>query len=224
MVDRYRIAIIAVLAMAASAVGYEIHQSKYALGPKISLDITNQPTIGYPKALVHVVVFEEPKCSDCKIYNNSVLPKIKKNYIDTNKIIYTVIPVSFLPDSMPAALFLECIYHQNPNYPNNDLFFKVLDALYLDQPDEHTNWATEAYLMEFAKKFPEIDSDKLKECISRQTYFTLIEKNTSYAKSVMGGVIVTPSIYVDGAKVDEVSWQTVSDKINLALQLKGVSP
>ena len=212
-----------VMAATVAAVGYELHFTKTHLGKTVLIDTSGQPTIGYPKALVHVVVFEEPKCSDCKEYNNHILPKIKTQFIDTNKILYTVIPVSFLPHSMPAALFLECIYHQNPAYPNDDLFFKVLDQLYLDQPDEHTDWATEDYLMAFAKKFPEIDDQKLKGCIDKQTYYNLIQKNTTDAKKTMGGVVTTPSIYVDGAKVETVSLKDVSDKITLALSLKGVS-
>lgn len=220
---RYRIAIIAVLALAACAIFYEIHYKQAHLGPTVTLNTEGQPTIGYPKALVHVVVFEEPKCSDCKRYNNTIFPEIRTKYIETNKIIYTVIPVSFLPDSMTASIFLECIYLQNPLYPNNDLFFEVLDKLYQDQPDEHTNWATEPYLLNFAKQFPDIHQDQLKECLEHEAHRSLIEKNSLYAKNIMGGTISTPTIYVDGAKVDELSKDAVMQKIDLALKLKGVN-
>lgn len=87
----------------------------------IQINTEGQPTIGYPKARVSVVVFEEPKCRNCKIYNNRVFPDIKRLFIDTNKIRYTVIPVSFLPNSMPAAVALLCAYHKDSEYPNNDL-------------------------------------------------------------------------------------------------------
>ena len=83
-----------VLIIAAGLIHYI---GKKELPPAITLDTTGQPTIGYPKAKVHVVVFEEPKCSNCRDYSREIYPSIKKNFIDTNKITYTVIPVSFLP-------------------------------------------------------------------------------------------------------------------------------
>src|SRR5215212_6185778 len=68
----------------------------------IAIDTTGQPTIGLPQARVHVVLFEEPKCTACRDYSKEILPKLKKNYIDTNKIRYTTVIVSFLPHSMNA--------------------------------------------------------------------------------------------------------------------------
>src|ERR1700722_18713922 len=69
----------------------------------ISINTKGQPTIGYPKAKVQVVVFKEPKCVNCKQFNDEIFPKLKEEFIDTNKIRYTIVPVSFLPGSMPAA-------------------------------------------------------------------------------------------------------------------------
>src|SRR5262245_26924290 len=103
------------------------------LPPSIILNTTGQPTIGYAKARVHVVVFEEPKCSHCREFNNNIFPTIKKDFIDTNKIRYTVIPVSFLPGSMPAAIATLCVYHENALYPNDELFFKYFDYIYKHQ-------------------------------------------------------------------------------------------
>ncbi len=64
------------------------------------IEISMQPTIGYPKAKVQVVALLEPKCPDSKRYNNQVYPKFEEAFINTNKVRYTVIPVSFLPHSI----------------------------------------------------------------------------------------------------------------------------
>ncbi|MDP1880763.1 MAG: thioredoxin domain-containing protein, partial [Parachlamydiaceae bacterium] len=77
------------------------------------LNTSNQPTIGNPNAPVQVVVFEEPKCPGCKQFTLQIYPKIREEFIDTNVVIYTVIPVSFLPNSMQAAEAWLCVYHQN---------------------------------------------------------------------------------------------------------------
>ena len=96
-----------------------VYLSRPQLPPSIPLSTKGQPTIGYAKAKVHVVVFEDPKCISCAGFNNEIFPSIKKEFLDTNKILYTVIPVSFMPGSMPAAIALLCVYHENPVYPND---------------------------------------------------------------------------------------------------------
>jgi len=193
------------------------------LPPAIEVSTEGQPTIGYPKARVHVVVFEEPKCSNCREYNDDVYPTIKKEFIDTNKITYTVIPVSFLPGSMPAAVALLCVYNENTEYPNDEMFFKYLDYIYDHQPDEHKDWATPEKLSEFAKKTsPAIKIENLKKCIEMETYRVQIEKNTAYGKEIMGGVISTPTVYVNGIEVKEITVDGISKLIKEVLEHEGV--
>ncbi len=209
-----------ILLIASGAV-YFFSQSQ--LPPSIEIDTHGQPTIGYPKARVHVVIFEELKCSNCRDYNAEIFPVIKKDFIDTNKIQYTVIPVSFLPGSMPAAVAALCVYHDNPLYPNNELFFKYLKYIFEHQPGERVDWATPTTLVDFAKATsPVIKPEKLKKCIEMQTYRVQIEKNTAYGKRIMGGVISTPTVYVNGMIVKELSVDGVSKLINEALEHEGV--
>ena len=150
----------------------------------IEIDTVGQPTIGYPKAAVHVVAFEEPKCVECKIFSNTIFPRINTNFIETNKILYTVIPVSFLPNSMPAAVALLCAYHQDKGAPNSDVFFEYLEHLYQNQPPEHTNWATVKKLQELAKEAsPAIRLEKIKQCVDHEGHRSQIVKNTDYARN-----------------------------------------
>lgn len=193
------------------------------LPPAIAVNTEGQPTIGYPKAKVHVIVFEEPKCSNCKEYNEKIYPIIKRDFIDTNKIRYTVVPVSFLPGSMPVATALLCAYKADPDYPNNDMFFKYLDYIFEHQPEEHSDWATPEKLVEFAEKTsPAIKTDKLKKCIEMETFRIQIEKNTAYGKEIMGGRISTPTIYVNGIKVTEITPDSISKLIKEVLRHEGV--
>jgi protein-disulfide isomerase len=185
----------------------------------LAINTEGQPTIGYPKARVHVVALLEPKCSDSKRYNNEVFPRIKEAFIDTNKVTYTVIPVSFLPNSMPAAVALLCVYNQDEGYPNSDLFFTYLNYLYKNQPTEHKDWVTEERLVEFAKAAsPAIRLDNLKDCIQQEAHRIQIVKNTKYGAELLGGRISTPSLFVDGVKVEDASYEKISQAIKQALQ------
>ncbi len=180
----------------------------------VEIDTEGQPTQGSPDAPVQIVVFKEPKCSSCKDFAKDIYPKLKKEYIDTGKVRYTLILVSFLPNSMPAAEAMLCAYYADPAYPNSDHFFQFAEYLYQNQPDESTDWAKTPLLVEFAKKSnASINLEKLQDCISRETYRTQIEKNTAYGKELMGGSISTPTIYVNGIEMRELNYEILSSKI-----------
>lgn len=202
--------------------GGVFYYQKTTLPKGIPIETKGQPTLGYPKATIQIVVFEEPKCSDCKRYNTRVFPKIKRDFIEDNTVLYTVIPVSFLPGSLPAAKALLCVYNQNPKLPNSDLFFTYMDYIYDHQPPEHTDWVNDNKLIKMAEKAsPAIHLKDLRKCLQAQAYRDQIAKNTEYARAIMGGRVVTPTLYVDGIKADDTSFTTVKKLISKVKKHKG---
>jgi len=186
---------------------------------KLKIDPKEQPTIGNPQAPVHVIVFEEPKCSACKKFTTLIYPLIKKNYIDTAKVRYTIIPVSFIPKSMPAAIAWLCVYHQKSSDP--ELTFKYIDYMYSNQPTDASDWATEENLIQFAKETsPVIDLDLLKECLLKETYQAQIEKNTVDGTNLMQGELSAPGIYVNGQVLDTMSYEAIRQLIDQKLKEK----
>lgn len=203
--------------------GISLFLSRDELPPPVVISAKGQPTIGYPNARVHVIVFEEPKCVHCKIFNDEIFPKIKKEFIDTNKILYSTIIVSFLPNSMPAANALMGVYNANPMYPNPDLFFTYLDYMFDHQPRESSDWATPDRMLEFARDAsPAINLDTLKTSLETDTFRIKIEQNNDYARKIMGGKISTPALYVNGIETKELSWDAVKKLIKEVLEQKGV--
>ncbi len=199
--------------------GFAFFMAQRHLPSKTNIDLTGQPTIGNPEAKVHVVVFEELKCPHCKRFTLQVFPKIKEKYIDTRQITFTAIPVSFISGSMPAAAALICVYLQDINYPNAQLFFSFLDTLY-----NSVTPATPETLLKMAKSAsPSIDIAKLKSCMEKEEFRAQIEKNTLYGTQIMGRLI-TPTLYVNGMKSDDVSLQSVSKLIDAALSQTGANP
>ena len=103
------------------------------------------------------------------------------------------------------------------------MYFKYLDYLFAHQPNEHTDWATADKLGDFAKETsPAIKVDQLKKCVEMETYRVQIEKNTTYGKAVMGGVISTPTVFVNGIEVKELSVEAISRIIKQCLEHEGV--
>jgi protein-disulfide isomerase len=192
------------------------------LPPSIKIKTEGHPTIGYPQATVRVVIFDEPKCSDCKLFSDTIYPELKKAFIDTNKILYTFIPVSFIPGSMPAAMSWLSVYYQDKEFPNDELFFKYVDYMYANQPSEIEDWATLENLEKFAKEAsPAIKIDHLHDALLHETYRVQIEKNTKYGFSIMNHRLATPAVYVDGIKIEDVSYSAIEDLINAVILQKG---
>lgn len=135
-------------------------------------------------------------------YNKHVFPKIYTHYIKPGKASYTMITLAFLPGSMPAANAAHCIYDQN-----HDAYFQYVKYIYDHQPPEDQNWATVPNLMLFARHVTGINSDKLAQCIVKSPYTQLFNNNLKLLQSIMKPPVGTPSVYINGVKVEPLSWQ-----------------
>lgn len=162
----------------------------------VKIDTTHQPTLGNPNAKIHIVVFEDLKCVNCARFNNTVMPYIKKRYIDPGRAKYTMINLAFISGSLPAANTAHCIYMQNPAS-----FFDFVDMIFHNQPPEEQNWATIPALMTLAAKIQGMNTDQLASCMIDNTYAPLIENNLKQAMKLMNQAVETPAIYVNGIRV-----------------------
>ena len=202
--SRIKVLMLSVIALIVIAiVGYYFIEPKILLStlPKpVVIDTTNQPTLGNPNARIHIVAFEDLKCSNCARFNVEIMPQIKKDFIDTNIAKYTVINLAFIPGSMPAANAAHCVYMQN-----NNLFFDYTDYIFHHQPPENQDWATVPFLMNIATHIKGIDANQLSQCLVKSPYDGFILNNLSIAQKVMNGQVATPTVYVNGILVTPFS-------------------
>lgn len=180
--------------------------------PPVHIEQKQQPFMGSETAPVSITLFEEPKCPDCRYFEKNLLPILKRDYIDQGKVKFTTIIVSFLPDSMPLANALYCVYEQNPEEPNSPLFYQFLHNIYEEQPTAHQN------LMEIAKETSNhIDLTKLTKCDAKMAFKKQIKSNTNYARKVMNGRLVTPALFVNGVRVDDLTYAHIQKQIEEGL-------
>ena len=177
--------------------------AKQTAAPQTPIDITDQPTLN-PGAKISIVAFEDLKCSNCQRYYTELYPKIKEAYIDTKKASYTQITLAFLPGSQPAGNAALCLYHQDPAF-----FFAFVDEIYKHQPDEALNWATPSTLMTFAASISGVDTELLQSCIKGQLYYSTLDTNFALAGKVMGDYVATPTLFVNGHKVDSLDMESI---------------
>lgn len=172
----------------------------------IHLNTTNQPTTGNTKAKIHFVAFEDLKCSNCAIFNTQLYPKIKEKYIDTGIADYTMIPLAFIPGSIAAGNAAYCLYHQS-----TEDFFNFVDYVFEHQPDEMLDWATPQALSDFAKDSTEANIQELQACIKNQTYYLQLQDNLKYASDVMGEMVATPRLFINGNMVEKLDMASIDE-------------
>ncbi len=194
------------------------HHHKSQTSNAVDLEVSSHPTIGNPDAAIHIVVFEEPRCIDCMYYNNDIYPLIFKEYIETNQVKYTNIPVSFLRNSLNIGTALLCAYHENPREPNDEAYFAFLDYIYQDGRVVHNDNLTINDIVHLASQAsPSINSKKLKKCIESKNYHQDILNNTAYATEVMKGNLGTPAIYVNGVLLENITYANLKKLITKAI-------
>ncbi|QWU18426.1 DsbA family protein [Paenibacillus sophorae] len=156
------------------------------------------PRLGKADAPVKLVEFGDFKCPACAKFSGIIKPQLVQDYIETGKAALYFVNMSFIgPDSKTASLAALSVYHQN-----SEAFWTYYDALYTNQGDEATEWATEDFLVELAQneKLP-IDYDLLRKDIQNRTYSDELARDNAVAKT--NHVRSTPSLFINGIKASD---------------------
>ncbi|MCO7127399.1 DsbA family protein [Sporolactobacillus shoreicorticis] len=178
------------------------------------IDYQGQPFIGSSKAPVKVAVFSDYRCPYCKQFEETVVPKLEKEYINTGKIsLYFFNDTVLGPGSVLAANASEEVYHQNPK-----AFWAFHKAVFAAQKDEKEQWVTKKLLTDIAKKtVPSIDLKAFENALNTKSRQDDVNKDESIAESV--GVPGTPAIFVgDKMLEDGLNYDLLKQSINSALK------
>ncbi|NGM80910.1 thioredoxin domain-containing protein [Paenibacillus sp. 7124] len=164
----------------------------------VSFPYDKLPRLGAADAPVKLVEFGDFKCPACARFSGEVKPQLVEDYIDKGEAALYFVNMSFIgPDSETASLAALSVYHQN-----SEEFWKYYDALYANQGDENTEWATEEFLVELAQKEKiDIDYNLLRKDIEERTYANELASDNAIAES--SHVTSTPSLFINGIKTSE---------------------
>lgn len=185
--------------------------------PSNTIDISGQPTLGQANAPVSIVEFGDYRCIYCKQLEETIFPKLKKDYIDTGKAKFTFINFTILgPGSSLAANASEIIYHDYPNY-----FWEFHSTLYHNQGNENKKWVTKSLLTKIAKKtVPNLNVQKFKDELNKETYNNNVLKDHELAVNLK--LTGTPDLYVNGKAIaDPLNYQLIKAAIDNALNKAG---
>ncbi|MFC4775924.1 DsbA family protein [Paenibacillus sp. GCM10023252] len=179
-------------------------------------DYSGLPMQGSKDAPVKIVEFGDFKCPTCQYFAQNIEPQIKKDFIDTGKASMYFVNYPFLgPDSDWAAYAAQAVYHQNP-----EAFWPYYKAIYDNQKDERTVWATPEVLVQLARDAKlDIDFDKLKTDIEKQTYKKEVDDQEAMVRPA--GVEGTPAVFINGKMYKgDLDYKDIQAAINKAVEGK----
>ena len=177
-----------------------------------TFDLSRQPTLGDPKARVSILVFADFKCPFCRRFELEVLPRLRKDFVDTGQVRISFVNHAFLAeDSVTAALAGECVAEQD-----SSLFWRYANTLYRVQGDETTRWATPDLLVRLATDIRGIDMPKLRRCIeTEQTRARLEEDRRLVREAHVRG---TPTVIVNDLRLGGNDYRSIARAIRQAQQ------
>ena len=166
--------------------------------------IAEQPMLGDPEAPVTIVSLEDFKCPVCQRFEQTVVPQVEEELIETGRANLVFVNYQFLgPDSVTAGIAGECVYQQD-----EELFWEYKTILFRAQGDERQQWATPARLVQLAREYvPDIDAEELEQCIEDRRYEDEVAQDLAAAQA--SGATGTPTVFVNGERLADWSFQAI---------------
>ncbi|MGC4376706.1 thioredoxin domain-containing protein [Fictibacillus sp. Mic-4] len=206
------IVIVIVLCFVGFFVYSKMSQNNEAAADQI--DYKNQPFEGDKSAPVKIVEFGDYKCPICKNFNESFVPQIKKDFVDTGKAKFYFMNYAFINvDSTRAALFAETVY----NELGDDTFWKFHEALYSKtrEEDEKKDVFTEKTLANLLKPFAsEKEVQKVVKTYQSNKAKAALDKDESYVTKL--GITGTPTVFINGKKFTGQTYEDFAKQVKKA--------
>ena len=181
-----------------------------------NLDYSGQPVLGDENAPVKVALFEDFLCPHCASFTEDVLPRLKREYKDNDKVAFFFInfPLGgFGPPSVISALASECAYEQN-----NEAFWELKTVLMRSQ--RKIDYTAKG-LAELADQYvPDLDIKDFETCVEESRHLEKVSGDREIASAVATS---TPTVLVNGKATSDAegnndpSFEGISSAIEQAL-------
>lgn len=160
---------------------------------------------GNPDAKVVIEYYSDLECPACKEFWFTVEKPLKEKYSQDIKFIYKHFPLTSIhAKADDAAEAAEAAGEQGK-------FFEFVDKLYEKQtPIEVRTWNLDKFI-EYAKEVGVEDIDKFKQELQSKKYKNLIREYKKLGEEK--GINATPTIFINGEKIDNFSLQNLENKI-----------
>ncbi len=160
-------------------------------------------TLGSDDAPITVVEYASWTCPACLQFHNDVIPMLKADYVETGKVKFVFREFPTPPANVAVAGFALA------RCAGEDQYYNVIDDLFLAQTNilnlARSGGDIEGALRNLASSYG-IEGDGFNECLANQDVTYAISE--SVMKGDSQGVNSTPTVFVDGEKLQGYEWRT----------------
>ena len=146
--------------------------------------------LGPATAIVTITEYASMTCPHCADFNEKVFPKIKSEYIDTNKVRYVFREFPLDIKAAAGSMLARCIAKDDAGK-----YFAVIDMLFRQQNDWVVKNTTET-LTRIGKQAG-LSQQAVEDCLKDQALLDKIAADQKYAADVLK-VNSTPSFFING--------------------------
>ena len=185
------------MAQGASDVAKPVSLPDMALGPK--------------DATVTITEYASMTCPHCAAFNENVFPKIKSEYLDTNKVRYVFREFPLDIKAAAGSMLSRCIAKDDAGK-----YFAVTDMLFRQQADWVVKNTTDT-LTRIGKQAG-LSQQAVEACLKDQAMLDKIAADQKYASEVLK-VNSTPTFFINGEKIKgEASFEEFDKRIKSLLK------
>jgi protein-disulfide isomerase len=167
--------------------------------------------LGPKDAAVTITEFASMTCPHCASFTENVFPKIKKEYIDTNKIRFVFREFPLDIKAAAGSMLARCIAKDDANK-----YFAVIDMLFRQQMDWALKNTTET-LTRIGKQAG-LSQQQVEDCLKDQALLDKIAADQKYASEVLK-VTSTPTFFLNGEMMKgEQSFEEFDKRIKSLLK------
>ncbi len=167
--------------------------------------------LGPADAPVTITEFASMTCPHCAAFTEKVFPKIKSEYIDTNKIRFVFREFPLDIKAAAGSMLARCIAKDDAGK-----YFAVVDLLFRQQEGWVMKNTTES-LVRIGKQAG-LSQQQVEACLQDQTLLNKLEADRKYANDVLK-VNSTPTFFINGEMVKgEQSFEEFDKRIKSLLK------
>lgn len=175
--------------------------------PVLAVSTDDDPSRGPADAPVTVVVFTDFQCPNCGL-NHPLIDEVSKSYGNSVRLVIRDFPLDMHENARKAAEAANAAFAQGKFFEYTELLFKNQKALDI------------ASLKKYATDVG-LNRAKFDAALDQGTYE--VEVSHDIADGLQYGVIGTPTVFVNGVRVNKLSSETLRAAIERALAKKKAS-
>lgn len=190
------------------------------------LEERGEAVLGDSNAPGRIVEFIDFQCSACVTYFDSLNEEIKSRFIDTGRAYKVSKVLTFIDsydnnalprESYNSAKATYCAAEQDAFWPMHDAIFEAEATQLAEGKNENNGNLIEGFFVSVAQR-EGLDISSFESCYASSDADEIIAQHMADAEAAMEGRVSTPSVFVNGVKVNAFDLDAYESALESDLQ------